>query len=72
LLSLTLLSIHHKLGIESAVACALACLLILFKWLNHSIMNFQGRISYSLYLLHIPVGTRVINLLLRIPFFFIP
>ena len=69
LLSLTLLSIHHKLGIESAVACALACLLILFKWLNHSVMNFLGRISYSLYLLHIPVGTRVINLLLRIPFF---
>jgi peptidoglycan/LPS O-acetylase OafA/YrhL len=69
LLSLSFLSVHHKLGIESALACALACLLILFTWLTHSTLSFLGKISYSLYLLHIPVGTRMINMLFRIPFF---
>lgn len=69
LLSLTFLSVFHKLGIESALACGLACLLILFTWLTHPALNFLGIISYSLYLLHIPVGTRMINLLVRIPFF---
>lgn len=40
-------------------------IVILFVDFETKITNFFGNISYSLYLLHIPIGGRVINLLAR-------
>lgn len=63
LLCLNFLVVYHKMGLPSAVASALASFLILFWFVKNNILIFLGKISYSIYLIHIPVGTRVVNLL---------
>ncbi|MFC5454047.1 acyltransferase family protein [Prosthecobacter fluviatilis] len=48
-------------GLIAATAAATALLLGLSGPKEHPIFLFLGQISYSLYLLHIPVGSRVVN-----------
>jgi len=40
----------------------LTALLILFAEIKNRVTDFLGKISYSLYLLHVPVGSKIINL----------
>ncbi len=52
-----------SIGLASAIAGLLACLAIAFVRMPRiAPLAFAGTISYSLYLLHVPVGGRVINL----------
>ena len=69
LLCLDFLAIYHKMGLASAMASALASLLILFWFVKNDILIFLGKISYSIYLIHIPVGVRVVRLLSVTPIF---
>ncbi|WP_437190743.1 acyltransferase family protein [Planctomicrobium sp. SH527] len=56
---------------QSAVACSTA--LLITTWSNYPIPNllkplaFFGTISYSLYLIHTPIGSRITNLATRLP-----
>jgi len=54
------------MGFPSAVAGGLAVVAILFLKMDYALFRFLGSISYSLYLIHSPVGKRVLNLLLRL------
>ena len=56
-----LLFCHLQLGVLPMIA-GLVTLLILFVPLKLRVLEFLGMISYSLYLIHIPVGGRIINL----------
>jgi peptidoglycan/LPS O-acetylase OafA/YrhL len=57
-------------GIESAVAGALTLMAILFlPQINSRPLIWVGSVSYSLYLLHAPIGGRVMNVLERYPEF---
>jgi peptidoglycan/LPS O-acetylase OafA/YrhL len=38
-----------------------ACLVIAFTSFNQQIWQFLGSVSYSLYLLHVPIGQRIMN-----------
>lgn len=69
LLCLAFIAVYHKMGLASALASALASLLILFWFVRNNLLLFLGKISYSIYLIHIPVGTRVVNLLSVSPAF---
>jgi len=58
--------IFYKLGITIGIFSIIPFLLILFEpGLKISILNFLGRISYSLYLLHTLVAFAIINLGIR-------
>jgi peptidoglycan/LPS O-acetylase OafA/YrhL len=48
-----------------AVVGSATCLMIAFVDINASPLLFLGSISYSLYLVHVPVGGRLINATLR-------
>lgn len=48
-------------GLIAATGAATALLLGLSSSKEHPALAFLGQISYSLYLLHVPVGTRVLN-----------
>ncbi|HZI20727.1 MAG TPA: acyltransferase [Pyrinomonadaceae bacterium] len=52
-------------GLPSTLAGALAVFAILFLRVRHSIFVFLGSISYSLYLIHSPVGRRGLNVYVR-------
>jgi peptidoglycan/LPS O-acetylase OafA/YrhL len=52
-------------GIIAATGIATALLIGLFEADLNSVLLFFGHISYSLYLLHVPIGGRVVNLSLR-------
>jgi len=52
-------------GLPSTLAGALAVGSILFLRVRHSVFFFLGSISYSLYLIHSPVGRRGLNLYMR-------
>jgi peptidoglycan/LPS O-acetylase OafA/YrhL len=52
-------------GTPGAIVGGAAALAIAFADWKSRMLNFLGDISYSLYLLHVPVGGRVINLSLR-------
>jgi peptidoglycan/LPS O-acetylase OafA/YrhL len=58
----------HNLGLEPAVV-AVASVALIFVPIRKPIpfLSFLGSISYSLYLVHTPVGDRVINLTTRLP-----
>jgi peptidoglycan/LPS O-acetylase OafA/YrhL len=44
------------------IPTAFAFLIILFTDINFTFSNFLGKISYSVYLIHVPIGARVLNL----------
>ena len=55
-------------GVVAAVVGLVAMLLIFVPVPNRvPVLSFLGTISYSLYLVHVPVGARVINLAARLP-----
>lgn len=54
---------YFSLGFLITVVAIFTSLIILFVRINElSVWTFLGSISYSLYLLHIPIGGRVVNL----------
>jgi peptidoglycan/LPS O-acetylase OafA/YrhL len=66
-LAFTLLNIH-VLGGANAAAGMLAALAAAFANPPRvKVLAFLGAISYSLYLLHVPIGGRVMNLASRLP-----
>jgi len=55
----------HK-GPGSAIASVITIASIVFyKRPAHNLLDFTGKISYSWYLIHFPIGIKMINLLLR-------
>jgi peptidoglycan/LPS O-acetylase OafA/YrhL len=56
------------IGIPVAVVSLGAGLLITFARLEFKLFNRLGEVSYSLYLLHIPIGLRVIDFTSRLPY----
>jgi peptidoglycan/LPS O-acetylase OafA/YrhL len=50
---------------QTAAGFAAVCA-ILFLEMRHAVFNFLGKISYSLYLIHSPVGRRALNVFLRL------
>lgn len=54
-----------KSGTVIGLVVLLAAAVILFVEVKNQVLTFLGDISYSLYLVHVPVGGRVINLSLR-------
>lgn len=59
--------LHHSYVITILSVGATLGIAFLNKFSNFKLLIFFGNISYSLYLLHIPVGGRVINLSKRFP-----
>jgi peptidoglycan/LPS O-acetylase OafA/YrhL len=55
-----------NLGIPATVAGSLTVCAILFFKFKSAVFTFLGNISYSLYLLHSPVGRRALNVGLRL------
>ncbi len=64
-LALFTLQIYYIHGIEALIACYFALSVIAFWNLKNKIILFFSKISFSLYLIHTPIGTKVINLGLR-------
>ena len=63
-LSITTCFLRHQ-PIGMPLTGLITGLLIQYVKLDHSVFNFLGKISFSLYLLHVPVGGRVMNLASR-------
>lgn len=59
--------IHHSYVITILSVGATLGIAFLNRFGNFKILIFFGNISYSLYLLHVPVGGRIINLSKRLP-----
>jgi peptidoglycan/LPS O-acetylase OafA/YrhL len=62
LLLIALLLIFVKFDKRYLVAALLPYFFILYFDFNNKISKFLGNISYSLYLVHIPIGGRIINI----------
>ena len=56
---------YYTLGTHGAVAGLFAVWFILCFKYHNVVFDFLGNISYSLYLIHVPIGGRVINLCSR-------
>jgi peptidoglycan/LPS O-acetylase OafA/YrhL len=54
-------------GADVAVVASATSLLIAFVNINAAPLLFLGSISYSLYLIHVPIGGRLINAMVRFP-----
>jgi peptidoglycan/LPS O-acetylase OafA/YrhL len=61
-LLVTLLLIYSKFDNRYLVAALLPYFFITYFEFNDKISKFLGNISYSLYLVHIPIGGRIINI----------
>jgi peptidoglycan/LPS O-acetylase OafA/YrhL len=59
-------AVHRSLGLPHALAALAAALVIAFVHIDVRPLNWLGRISFSLYLIHGPVGQRVGKLVLRL------
>jgi peptidoglycan/LPS O-acetylase OafA/YrhL len=57
-----LLCVFFQMGREHFFASLFTICILTFLNINWSISNFLGKISFSLYLIHIPIGLRVVNL----------
>lgn len=55
------------LGTTIAIAASITSLALCFVTIRNRALLWLGGISYSLYLLHVPIGGRIINLALRLP-----
>ena len=66
LLALTTLFALWVMGVPSTLAGAAAVVSILFLQMRNAVFHFLGSISYSLYLLHSPIGRRALNVFLRL------
>ena len=55
----------YTVGLPEGLAGLLGAVCILWFHFRSKITDFFGNISYSLYLLHVPIGGRVVNLLSR-------
>lgn len=66
-LSLTALLTSFRSGPSVAVTCAITGLLIAFAEFRSRILTWLGAISYSLYLMHVPIGGKIIDLGVRFP-----
>jgi len=49
-------------GFPTAIVMLLTALAIAFLTLRYSWLTFLGLVSYSLYLVHVPIGGKVVNL----------
>lgn len=59
---LAFLTIFYNEGWAHMLACLLPIPIILFTDIKYKITIFLGAISYSLYLLHVPIGQRMMNI----------
>ena len=67
LLALSFTSNYFVLGLSASSVGVGTALIIAFVTIpRHRILVFLGAISYSFYLLHVPIGGRVINLMTRL------
>ncbi|MBB4107793.1 peptidoglycan/LPS O-acetylase OafA/YrhL [Pedobacter zeae] len=57
--------IYYNLGLAVLMICIIGLLFIHFYRYQHTVINFFSRISYSLYLIHVPIGGKIINLGIR-------
>jgi len=56
----------NALAIPSTIAGSLATFTILFVKISNPVWRFLGNISYSLYLVHSPIGRRALNVVVRL------
>ncbi len=62
LLAVGFIGCRYTIGLEPAMAAVFAVWFILYFKYHNSILEFLGTISYSLYLIHVPIGGRILNL----------
>jgi peptidoglycan/LPS O-acetylase OafA/YrhL len=58
----------ESIGVPVSVVACVTGLLIAFVTFENRLFNRLGEVSYSLYLLHIPIGLRVIDFTSRLPY----
>lgn len=66
LLTIAIAFAFKTLGFSQTLAGCFAVLFILSFEMNYVVFRFLGSISYSLYLMHSPIGRRALNLLIRV------
>jgi len=64
----TSIIIQHNWIISTVVIVTSTIILFKENILNHSLFSYLGKISFSLYLLHVPFGGRIINIAKRFDF----
>jgi len=57
--------IYYNLGLAILAVCIIGLLVIHFYRYQHTVINFFSRISYSLYLIHVPIGGKIVNFGIR-------